>query len=66
MSDIVKCNKCDGKGKVWDHETNLMVGLGLGYIFGKDECGRCNGVGYITVEKMKAIIQKAQRKNERS
>ena len=47
--DYIICRECGGTGKAYDH-TLCLGTFGLGYLFGKEKCPRCNGKGYIRID----------------
>lgn len=55
--DIIKCQNCDGTGRVFDHGLCLGT-LGIGYVFGKDRCERCKGVGFLNADLIKQEIKR--------
>jgi DnaJ-class molecular chaperone len=60
MEKVIKCPKCDGKGKNVDHLYGMFT-AGLGYVLPflidgeleSDPCKKCDAQGYIIVKPKK-------------
>lgn len=51
---VVRCPRCNGKGKVYNHFNGLGT-FGIDYLFqaalGKQICPRCKGEGFLIIEE---------------